>query len=296
MEVPSKPWDARAYAQRFTSERCPLVAKLNGNAAYLYKEFALGGARHAGDDAEGYLVGEALDAADAIHSALNPEGYASWQAGVPPTSSEEIKKTDYDWQRRASQIWQHKTFSSTATCDKWACKAATVDYLTKPWLSSPWVDWCLIDALVHHEMVSFKRETDPRGPSSTPLPSISTKIWRWAKLNGLMYVLPIWWLESLYHDDSSYAAPLAGIYLAAILLFNVAYGRYKRDGRKTRATLINALERGYDALNGAALSPTWVREELVAAAKQGVIWDQVVFALLDARIARDPAVWITHPL
>jgi hypothetical protein len=54
---------------------------------------------------------------------------------------------------------------------------------------------------------------------------------------------------------------------------------------------LRALRAAYQELKGPVLSPVRVRDQIRAAEKDGVVWPTAIWPILDAAIARNPAVW-----
>ena len=47
-------------------------------------------------------------------------------------------------------------------------------------------------------------------------------------------------------------------------------------------------------MRGPAVNPTLVRDAMVETAKQGAVWDNVSWALVDRFIGIDPAAWVVQ--
>jgi hypothetical protein len=147
-------------------------------------------------------------------------------------------------------------------CSKELVAAVVDDYLQRPWFDSPWIDWMLLDALIRHEAVAVADDItlarmDLLNPASFPRSGFTKFLMRGA-------------------DQSRAAAielstrPLQDALAKILMVYAGLVGE------------------------GNTLSPTCVRETMVAAETTGVRWDAACYALIDHVIARNPAVWNIH--
>jgi hypothetical protein len=210
--------------------------------------------------------------------------------------------------------------------DKEALQGVAARYLTREWHSDH-IEWCIVDALVLLEFDAFIRlhlrsEVASRRFFLAVYAAVGAMVvwphnnlWTWwrAGFVGLIALLPIfssrlwqityvallgllYWLfpptaaDDLVQQNQSMAAQNTLIWAAIVLVaLFVIDGRSLIEFKHRRA--LRALKAAYYELKGAVLSPVRVRDQLRAAEKDGVVWPTAVWPVLDAAIARNPAVW-----
>jgi len=189
-------------------------------------------------------------------------------------------KARHAWSRLIGRVWYHddptqhfaawqaafergEIYRYPQGCDKEAVVDVIDTYVRRPWLSHPWLDWCFLDALVRWEAIAWADEialiqADVLGPASRPRP------WIIARLSK---------------------------------------GSDRRRAQAIRASTaphraaLQAMLKVYADLAGKGwtISPTRIRDTMVAAETSPARWEPVCYALIDRVIARDPAVWNYAP-
>ena len=126
----------------------------------------------------------------------------------------------------------------------------------RPWLASPWLEWCFLDSMIWREMVALmdtiieiRQDKQPSQPSLT--------------LRVVQYI----GRKRRQAAVEARVAPMITA-LGGILNAYVAMG-----------------------VEGWTLSPTRVRELMVAAEDSNARWSPCMYALVDSAIKRDAAVW-----
>lgn len=184
-------------------------------------------------------------------------------------------------------------------------EAAAAAYLKLPWMSCGYLDWALIDAFTLGEFRSFNYEfvSKKKQPFWERAMEGAFAIAPWLLEGGALALSGAW----LASEFSSEAAPYRWWWAAGIgayyfwfglnLLMYVPAGirakQAKLDAKLFPTTALLAMQRSYYQLSGRVLDPTRVRDFLLAAEKDNVVWPCAIWPLLETAIARHPHVWHT---
>lgn len=198
------------------------------------------------------------------------------------------------------------------------------DYISISWMRHPFLDWVIIDALVTRELQVFGEEVkrlhlpgrrDTTGSHHLYFPTKGNlrKMTGWAPIGSasalaqyvlFVLALPIGAITALYLAGWSMAASWALVIYAACMATHLLFvgmralrGLWRTSGGKTKpqpkaAELWVDMYQVWRALGGPVVNPTLVREEMARTAAKGAVWDNLIWAILDSRIAGDPAVWV----
>lgn len=273
------------------------------------KEAASRGVRS--DDVE-TLVSEAVYMLDdlQLHLDIRPDFEG-------PTSSDEEHKAYREWRRNNGRIWYHRDDFLITRNDvkeprciyqqgsEYEVEDTAAKYLSRPWLHNDRVDYLIVDALVYASWWSFTvsnaKPPDPKGC----LPTLKTMIGEWLEksLQPVLFgILAIWWVRGRY-DANDPAAPMwaFGLTVFMVLVFiRALLARSRAEKVETPEQKADrqwtAMRNAYRSLSGSVLSPSRVREELLAAEKEGVVWPAVIWPVLEAAIVRNPAIWNIYDL
>ena len=163
------------------------------------------------------------------------------------------------------------------TADQELLEDAAGKYLARPWMRDDYIDWCIIDALVHMEYFAFARH-----------------IWNNRIFSIISFVTNIVFLAAclwgIWHGYSW--APVA-LPFAAVAALSVLF--LQRRGTDSSAAQFLAMYEAYKSLDSPILSPTRVGAAIEAAKDKGVVWPQAIWPMIDAVVARDPNVWRVSP-
>jgi hypothetical protein len=196
--------------------------------------------------------------------------------------------SDLDYAMRDDQplqahrrLWAHAPnptvarFKEGRHVDREGIETATARYLRYDWYSDH-LDWCIIDALAFWEYEAFARV---RLAGSVMMGRITYGMW--AIIGAALL-----WLNAT-------KVPPVAWWMIGFLAFLIVAKRWltKLENRKP----IQAMKKTYRELDGAALSPIRVREQFQAAEKDGVVWPNMIWPVLDRVISRNPTVWRAWP-
>lgn len=189
--------------------------------------------------------------------------------------------------------------------DKDSLEAAAASYLARPWMAHDYLDWCLVDAMVRREWAAFDHAM--RNPLLDPLSSPLTKLLSWKGMpwliEGAIAAAVVWWLRRSYTNDDPYflwwcaVAAIYYGYLPVGIIRRVRAIRSLRrrgeaeDPKALCARIRHKMELCYWELAGPVLSPTRVRDVLRSGEALGILWPTAMWPILEAAIARNPAVW-----
>lgn len=180
---------------------------------------------------------------------------------------------------RRGRLWRHRPeppvrFDKEPFIDKDALQRVATDYLKRAW-HHDYIDWCLVDALAYWECKAFMGVRLPGELSvarSKLVPLVTIALAALFLLGAIdLHSHIAWWMIGL-----------------SIIYFT--------GGDRSLMQLLNrrtleAMRRAYRELGGPVLSPVRVRDQFRAAEKDGVVWPTAIWPVLDAAIARNPAVW-----
>jgi hypothetical protein len=181
---------------------------------------------------------------------------------------------------------------------------AAGQYLARPWMQHDHLDWCIIDALVRWEWAAFYYDITDTLPAKLSEEAEIKRFSRWflAAFYTAFFGLPMWGIQHLYHVDSPWAMPAALLFVivAGYEAFGIIRGRRWRRRAKVaemelKEAILTVERKAYMALDGAALSPTRVRDAMQAAQDKGVIYPRLVWPVIDAAVARNPHIWRVSP-
>jgi hypothetical protein len=149
-------------------------------------------------------------------------------------------------------------------------------YLARPWMRHDHIDWCIVDALVRNEWAAFYRSV------TGELAGLAREVTavRWgvhaAKLIGVLVggLLSAWLVQLAFGLGLHLAGPTSLIVAGSAII--VARSRRKHlrvraSVEKWQTHLLQAMREAYGALDGTVLSPSRVRDNLVAAAGEGAV-------------------------
>jgi hypothetical protein len=152
------------------------------------------------------------------------------------------------------------------------------EYLARQW-HSDYLDWVFVDLLVFWECDAYLNSHLP-GVVMTRRMVPGFYAFVFGAVAGVA-ALAGWWISA------AISAALAAYYMLDYATIKL---RVYRNSRK----ILLAMSDGRRSLNfwdSGVLSPTRVREALVGAEKNGVVWPNAMWPVLDRVVARNPSVW-----
>jgi hypothetical protein len=218
-------------------------------------------------------------------------------------------------EEKPNYLWRHylleRAFNPTRddVCmrgiDKSALQEEAAAYLSSPAvLHHDYIEWCIVDALVYFECSAYSFRLEQL--------RLEGKVYRYMVAFGGLILFAIfgalaslawwfaglaWWPLRLQQGGADRAGWVIGALVAYLLYCAIQWLR----GGKLRSTiksdrlrpfqLLKSMMRAYQTLDGAVLNPSRVRDELLSAEKEGVVWPTAIWPILDTAIARNPGVW-----
>lgn len=198
------------------------------------------------------------------------------------------------------------------------------EYLRNEWARHPSIDWMLLDMMNTQETCAFgmhlrmasltpgrlkilrlsKQFTDAAGFKEYGTLFL---LWVMRQISGIAFgwaipIALIWFLFK--HDYTTAGWIVLGIFfiftawwlIALIIrtgfkLYSFATGRSNpiRQPEDTLKTMIEV----WNAMEGEVINPTLVKEAMIKSRSFGAVWDAPAWAIIDAVILRNPAIWVT---
>lgn len=201
------------------------------------------------------------------------------------------------------------------------------DYLERPWMRHPFLDWVMVDMTVSRELCAYGEELKMNWlPGRKDFLGVHERYldtngnlsemqkWLWSKaferfigalaLFLFMPVGAIW--VAAHFGYTTIAGVLGSIYalivFLAVVLWLLRLGR--RALRAIRGTpdpakqpfeLWTNMYNVWRALEGPIVNPSRVRDAMVESSSKGAVWDAATWSLIDRVISIDAAVWVTRP-
>ena len=224
-------------------------------------------------------LGIAFGFASDLHGALNPEGQLLLEA-EPPSREIENGEARARWDRVTGEVWAHRDPSDQLAtwraqfiaaeirefppgCNVDAVIDAVDDYVTMPFLAHPWIEWCLLDALIRQSVIG-----------------VADRIALYSLDAGRPGKQKKTWFERMFGSAASRARaervrPMLQSYTAAF-----------PPVQKTYAEMIGP---------GRTISPTRMKELMAVAEAHGMEWTPACHVVIGLAIKRNPAVWHCQP-
>jgi hypothetical protein len=263
-----------------------------------------------------------------------PEYATRWQLDkkdeVSPQEQEEIDRTQHIlWKRHdPKRSFSEGTRSEHYTnFDKDSLHSTIADYLSRPYLRHPVLDWIFMDMTISREISEFGEalkqswlpgKRDPLlgvhsryNKTQGNLAEMTKVDWndvfgRWNTLFWWTLGFPLAAIWASFHwNYTTVGLSLSGIYATVIIVFmSIKFSRFlvrligrlagKADPRLRVFRLWDQMYEVWRRLEGPVVNPTLVREAMVKSRDQGAVWDTVSWSLIDRVIAIDSAVWIVQ--
>ena len=252
-----------------------------------------------------------------------------------PTNEEEeqekIEKAQHGlWTRHdPARAFQEGTRSVHYTAiNKDELNSAIADYLDRPYLRLPVLDWIFLDMTISRELSAFGEALKEKWLPGKRHPFLGihhrylkaqgdlaemTKIdWsetfeRWNMWFSCGLAIPIagiwaafyfgyettgWWLAGIY---ATIVIGFIAIKLVRFFLRLIRRLLGKPDPRMKVFALWDQMYEVWRRLEGPVVNPTRVREAMVQSTDQGAAWATVSWSLIDRVIGIDPAIWVVQP-
>ncbi|MDX0702000.1 hypothetical protein GOD03_17330 [Sinorhizobium medicae] len=278
-------------------------------------------------------LSRAWDIAHNIWFAIAPPFATKFYSGDNIPSEEEQERIDKArhviWRRRdpkkAYLEGYNSSFQTSFSAEDFAYIVG--EYVERPWLRHPFLDWVIVDVTVSRELCSFGEELKQnclpgrrdfvglhhRYFSAAGNLQAMTKfdwnetferwnMWFWGVV--AFPVAAIW--VSFHFGYNSLGGWLFGIYATAIF-FALTWGalrlarklfrwlRGKSDPRTRPFELWTDMYEVWRRLEGPVINPQRVRDAMQASADKGAVWDSATWSVIDRVISISPAVWVPHP-
>jgi hypothetical protein len=211
--------------------------------------------------------------------------------------------------------------------DREVLAGQAANYLSRPWLQHPTLDWILLDVMLSRETIAFgehlkdqvmpfpkddiglnRRYIDAKGNLE------KMREFRWGEFGLRLWIRTFWCLiapilvigGSLFFGAGDLAWRLTkgwltvvAIYLGWRVIQSIARGiglGHKVDPSAKAMKLWDEMVHACETLQGPVINPTMVRAAMHKARDAGAVWDMAAFSLIDSIVARDAAVWVvdTH--
>lgn len=201
------------------------------------------------------------------------------------------------------------------------------EYLERPWLRHPFLDWIIVDSTVSRELCGFGEELKKQWlPGRRDLLGLHHRYFkargnleamtkldrneifeRWNARFWAAVGLPVGAIWAAFHFEyHTLGSWLLGIYVGVVLLA-VAFwllrvlGRLirgvagKPDPRTKPFELWTEMYEVWRRLEGPVINPQRVRDAMQASAEKGAVWDSSTWSVIDRVVSLNPAVWVPHP-
>ena len=251
------------------------------------------------------LLADAWDILSRTWNAVTPSkhGSSAWQTlltiernGGPFMQEEKLKLENAKhllWKRHDPLISFNDGTTSEhyVAVDQEELSNAVISYLERPYLRLPELDWLFLDISVTGEICAYGESIKMRlipGDSflglnlnySSSAGKLSTMIQK--SRNKLSYKIK--YLFSFI------------ISLSAKAFDPLRWFLKKTPVEKTQwekeVGLWNQMRQVWLRLKGPLVHPTRVRDAMIESSKEGAVWSNISWALIDRTIACDPAVWV----
>ncbi|WP_262265518.1 hypothetical protein [Microvirga yunnanensis] len=254
--------------------------------------------------------------------------YKNWE-DLDETEQRIVENARHEiWRRHDPKIAYKEGLQSEHMpgIDKEVIRSRCAEYLDKPWLRHPVLDWIFADILVSTEIALFgehiKQNVLPfprdglgmnsgyirhQGNLEKMREANKTAMRDTAFLNFLFtwIVPPALIAAAFYFDWTITGFVLLGIYsllvawgLAAKTVVGIKrmLGKEAPKSASDIATdILWEMCKVWDELEGPTVNPTMLREALLKSRDKGAVWDTAVYSIVDRAISIDPAVWIVKP-
>lgn len=271
----------------------------------------------------------AHDVLSGVWGIVTPDDLKGWWRQGDPTpeqAKEERSARRILWKRRDPLIAYREGYESPSAVAYSSDDLIheVTDYVSASWMRHPFLDWVIIDALVTRELQAFGEEVkrvhlpgqrDLTGshyryfPTKGNLQKMTRPGIVRIAVEALQYVLfvvalPIGIIATLYMVEwsttANWALGIYAIFMAIHLLFvgvlglrglwRTMSGQPKKQPKAVE--LWAEMHQVWRVLGGPVVNPTLVREEMARTTANGAVWENLIWSILDSRIARDPSVWI----
>jgi hypothetical protein len=187
---------------------------------------------------------------------VNPYKTGADKSGVSGTTGRNPLHHVAEWRKALDR---KETYHTPHACNKEAVVNVVDAYIVRPWLSHPWIEWMLLDALVWREASSVAEEIE-----FTHADILNPARWRRSRLAAFV---------SRKFDQQRAQAV--------------------HSSTEPLRSALGAILSVYAGLAGIGdtISGTRVRETLVSAEATGARWEPACYALLDLVAAREPPIW-----
>ena len=221
-----------------------------------------------------------LDFARDFHEALNPVGARMLTEGPPSLEEGGDRKPHFQWLRTTGTVWNHddpadhlqgwrdavahkQIVSFPAGCNLELVAGALDAYLKLPHLHHSWLEWCMFDALVRAEAIGVADQAymltyDILAPYHSRRGRLERAIFARADRRRA-------------EGAAKEAAPYVAVFTAMLDVYRGLAG------------------------DGWTISPTRVRETIVAVGRIGGRWAPPCWVLIDRAMQRDPSTWNYEP-
>jgi hypothetical protein len=207
-----------------------------------------------------------------------------------------------------------------AAVDRSEYEEAVAEYLVHRELRHPFIDWALLDMSISRELCAFGEEIKKT--------SLGKQDWlgihrRYFKTEGNFHKMTafdlsefgesvlrkafwfvglpagaLWFVVQLGYSRvadmllAGYACAVLASLANRLIPFCIRKIRGTPNPRLKPFQLWDEMYEVWRLLEGPVVHPTRVKEAMLKSSKQGAVWDNVSWSLIDRAVAADPAVWV----
>jgi hypothetical protein len=211
--------------------------------------------------------------------------------------------------------------------DKQVIRTRCAEYLDKPWLRHPVLDWIFVDILVsteialygeHIKQFELRFPRDALGMNAEYIRSQGNlekmrELSRTAVLDRAFINFVCTWivLPAVIAAAFFFGWSITGMVLLSLYSLIIAVGLGAKAGAGAKKLLGKEAPQSpsdaaksiwwemckvWDELEGPIVNPSMLREALLKSRDKGTVWDTAVFSIVDRAISINPAVWVVQPL
>lgn len=181
-------------------------------------------------------------------------------------------------------------------------------YLKRPWLHCKHIDRLLIRSMIYQTVISIGEAIKPRllgkkkilGLLDLPIEGGYSKAKHKSETNSVIWSIVLFVLTgsiglgaAVSHGWWAGAIAAFGFYMLIVAHdYHTKYEKHKDNVRMF--SLLSDVQRAYALVKMTPLSPSYLRESLIAVDPKGTIWPVGIFPILDNAVIRDPILWGTN--
>ena len=237
---------------------------------------------------------------------------ACWSNWLPSENPRRAPQTLWAWPDDGALIecpkeWLEKSPASLDELD-----SAMAEYLKRPWMRHDIIDVSVINALLFTELAMYADEVRSGRPfgminwsylfsGGNPLKqlgfSLLGRLLRFLMAWVMLPAIAVAFLAYGYQTAALVTFSIWGLYvLYRIITIPARFrlGKARQKAAEKATEILTAMEKAWHAAKGRTISPSRLRELVLAAEERGAGFRPVLHALIDRAIQRDPTA-LTRP-